>query len=235
MLLTVPNKLQIFHSTDIILGTHYQYFHAFMTLSARSGNHLLQQAFATSPTPDSEGRCHEHFTFITSLPLTPISALTSSANAQHGHSALPSVLIPSITSRHEYSCASHEISTPHHCLYFPFHLYQMFHHYLCVSPLDPILLLHQITIHTGLFILDHLFYWVPFSLSFLSPFEFTASYLVPFLNIFLFLPYRLRHHMLTLSPFYLSAFCLIPIGCTIIYLPWPLLIYRLIGSITLPP
>jgi hypothetical protein len=47
MLLTVPNRLQIFHSTDTIFGTHYQYFHAFMTLSARSGNHLLQQAFAT--------------------------------------------------------------------------------------------------------------------------------------------------------------------------------------------
>ena len=58
-------------------------------------------------------------------------------------------------------------------------LYQLFLHYLCLSPLDLISLLHWITIHTSLFVLDHLFYWVPFFLSFLSPFESTASYLIP--------------------------------------------------------
>jgi hypothetical protein len=93
------------------------------------------------------------------------------------------------------------------------------------------------------FVMDRLFYQVPFPFPFLSPFEFTASYLVPLLITFLFLwPYlatqllhQSYHHMLTLSPFYLSTFRLIPIGSTLIYLSWPLLIYRLIGSITLPP
>src|SRR5882762_8508040 len=73
-------------------------------------------------------------------------------------------------------------------------------------------------------------------LSFLSPSDFTASYLVPLLNIFppsqLYLatqlPYPQCHHMLSLSPFYLSAFRLIPIGCTTIYLSWHLLIHLFI-------
>ena len=122
-------------------------------------------------------------------------------------------------------------------------LYLLFHQNPYISSLDPISLLHRNTIRTGPFTMDRLFYWVLSSLSFLSPFKFTASYLVPLLITYLFpwpylatqLPYRLRHHMLTLSPFYLSTFRLIPIGSTILYLSWLLLIYRLIGLITLPP
>jgi hypothetical protein len=52
----------------------------------------------------------------------PTLALTSSADAQHRCSALPSVFIPSITSRHKYSCASHKTSTPHHHFLFPLNL-----------------------------------------------------------------------------------------------------------------
>ena len=49
----------------------------------------------------------------------PILVLTTSADAQHRCSALLSVLIPSITSRHNYSHAGHKTSTPHHCLHLP--------------------------------------------------------------------------------------------------------------------
>jgi hypothetical protein len=49
----------------------------------------------------------------------PTSVLTISADTQHRRSALPSALISFITSRHKYSRASHETSTPHHCSHFP--------------------------------------------------------------------------------------------------------------------
>jgi hypothetical protein len=43
MLLTFQNKLEIFHSANITLVSSNKYFHAFLTLSARSWNHLLKQ------------------------------------------------------------------------------------------------------------------------------------------------------------------------------------------------
>jgi hypothetical protein len=175
------------------------------------------------------------------LSLMLILAPIISADAQHGRSALPSALILSITSRHDTHV---QVTRPRRLIHATLSsLYLLFHKHPCISPLDPISLLHRNTIRTGPFIMDCLFYWVPLSLSFLSPFKFTALYLVPLLVTFLFfrpylatqLPYRLRHHMLTLSSFYLSTFRLIPIGSTVLYLSWLLLIYRLIGLITLPP
>jgi len=45
MLLTFQNKLEIFHSVNITLVSSNKYFQDFLTLSARSWNHLLKQHF----------------------------------------------------------------------------------------------------------------------------------------------------------------------------------------------
>ena len=95
----------------------------------------------------------------------------------------PSVLIPSITSRHEYSCAGHKTSMPHHCFHLPLHF--SIHHFATIYA-HPLWISLAITSdhhsHWSLHIRPR-FYWVSFSLSFLSPLEFTALYLVPPFNI----------------------------------------------------
>jgi hypothetical protein len=54
---------------------------------------------------------------VLTLSLTLTLAPIVSADTQHGSPTLPSALILSITSRHEYPHASHETSSPHHHLY----------------------------------------------------------------------------------------------------------------------
>jgi hypothetical protein len=121
---------------------------------------------------------------VPTLSLMPILALTTSTDAQHRHSALLSVLIPSITSRHDYSRAGHETLTPHHCLPLP----------LC-SSLNHFAITYAYLLWIYLTItLDHhshrsLHIRPPFSIEYLSLYplsslEFTASYLIPLLNIF---------------------------------------------------
>jgi len=45
MLFDIQNRLEIFHSAKTILKTCSNYFHAFQTLSASSGNYFLKQYF----------------------------------------------------------------------------------------------------------------------------------------------------------------------------------------------